>query len=217
MIDDKLRKKEHKREEQKEKQRRKNEQKKWKELQHRKEKKEWENTQNNANDNGPPWTDNKNKNNNGNGNGNGHGHGHGKNGRFKRQQNDMQFGTSLPFQIAFSTEMPINSSTVQFGFSSPLPTVFLTDTFPTIVSTDVPINSSTAFPTQFDARERWPLCAAQIAIIADQGTCGSCWAIATAKMIQDRLCIQKAEAGIPETNVPISSADILTCSGGQDE
>ena len=213
VIDDKLRKKLQK----KEKQNRKNEQKEWKKLQkeqkkeakkeqkiHRKKQKEWENSQNNENESESPWSDNENENNNGNGNGNGNG----KHGRFKRQENAMQFGTRLPFQIAFLTDMPTNSSTVQFGFSSP---------FPTVVSTAMPINSSAAFPAQFDARERWPLCAAQIAIVNDQGTCGSCWAIATAKMIQDRLCIQKAEVGIPESNVPILSTDILTCSGGQDE
>lgn len=47
-------------------------------------------------------------------------------------------------------------------------------------------NPSATIPASFDAREKWPEC---IQPIRDQGSCGSCWAFATASATTDRFCI----------------------------
>ncbi|VDP28867.1 unnamed protein product [Soboliphyme baturini] len=43
-------------------------------------------------------------------------------------------------------------------------------------------------PPQFDARQNWFQCGS-IQFIRDQGQCGSCWAVSTASIMSDRLCI----------------------------
>ncbi|XP_065206842.1 cathepsin B-like cysteine proteinase 1 [Planococcus citri] len=45
-------------------------------------------------------------------------------------------------------------------------------------------------PKCFDAREHWPECASVIGHVYDQGNCGSCWAIAPASVVSDRVCIE---------------------------
>ena len=47
-------------------------------------------------------------------------------------------------------------------------------------------------PKSFDARAHWPECES-IRTIWDQGGCGSCWAIAAASAISDRICIHTGE------------------------
>lgn len=45
-------------------------------------------------------------------------------------------------------------------------------------------------PEHFDARQKWPKCASLVGGGRDQGNCGSCWAMAPAEVMSDRLCIQ---------------------------
>ncbi|GAV08897.1 hypothetical protein RvY_18523 [Ramazzottius varieornatus] len=61
-------------------------------------------------------------------------------------------------------------------------------------------------PKSFDARTRWPNCPS-ISEIRDQGSCGSCWALSTAEVATDRICI--ASNGNKQTH--ISAEDLLSC------
>ncbi|CAH1405467.1 unnamed protein product [Nezara viridula] len=61
-------------------------------------------------------------------------------------------------------------------------------------------------PDSFDARDNWPACES-IRHIRDQGTCGSCWAVAAAGAFTDRLCI----ATNGTFNLPLSSEELLAC------
>jgi len=65
---------------------------------------------------------------------------------------------------------------------------------------DVPI------PASFDARVQWPNCPT-IGDIRDQSNCGSCWAIAAAEAISDRICI----ASKGKVTARISAADLMGC------
>lgn len=58
--------------------------------------------------------------------------------------------------------------------------------------------------SSFDARTKWGSC---IHPVLNQGRCGSCWAVATATVLSDRLCI--ATGG--RTNVDVSSQFLLNC------
>ncbi|KHJ76964.1 hypothetical protein OESDEN_23416, partial [Oesophagostomum dentatum] len=51
------------------------------------------------------------------------------------------------------------------------------------------INDEVTIPESFDAREQWPQCDS-IKLIRDQANCGSCWAVASASAMSDRLCVQ---------------------------
>ncbi|KAE8573218.1 Cat26 [Halyomorpha halys] len=59
-------------------------------------------------------------------------------------------------------------------------------------------------PDSFDARENWPQCDS-IRHIRDQGTCGSCWAVAAAGAFTDRLCI----ATNGTFTMPLSAEELL--------
>ena len=48
---------------------------------------------------------------------------------------------------------------------------------------------SAHLPRSFDAREAFPKCAGLIGTVRDQGKCGSCWAVATVEVMNDRLCV----------------------------
>ncbi|CUG06247.1 peptidase, putative [Bodo saltans] len=43
----------------------------------------------------------------------------------------------------------------------------------------------------FHVKDKWPLCDSVFSRIRDQGECNSCWALAPADVLRDRLCIQQ--------------------------
>lgn len=59
-------------------------------------------------------------------------------------------------------------------------------------------------PDNFDSRDKWPKCPS-VGRIRDQGSCGSCWAIAAAEAMSDRHCI------LGNVLVDIATEDILSC------
>ncbi|XP_015792235.1 cathepsin B [Tetranychus urticae] len=61
-------------------------------------------------------------------------------------------------------------------------------------------------PERFDAREAWPYCSS-ISNIRDQGSCGSCWAVAAVGAMSDRICI----ASEGHHQVELSAEDLLAC------
>nr|XP_018898912.1 PREDICTED: cathepsin B-like cysteine proteinase 4 isoform X1 [Bemisia tabaci] len=61
-------------------------------------------------------------------------------------------------------------------------------------------------PAEFDARKKWSNCAS-ISHIYDQGNCGSCWAVCSAAVITDRICIT-TNGAFKDT---ISAWDIASC------
>ncbi|XP_053140743.1 cathepsin B-like [Hemicordylus capensis] len=63
-------------------------------------------------------------------------------------------------------------------------------------------------PDSFDSRKQWPNCPT-ISQIRDQGSCGSCWALAAAEAISDRICIHTHG----KVSVEISAEDLLSCGG----
>ncbi|KHJ86255.1 papain family cysteine protease [Oesophagostomum dentatum] len=64
-------------------------------------------------------------------------------------------------------------------------------------------------PESFDAREQWPACDS-IRIIRDQANCyAASWAVTTASVMSDRLCIQSNG----EVKPLVSDTDILSCCG----
>jgi len=62
-------------------------------------------------------------------------------------------------------------------------------------------------PAEFDVREKWSECADVVDTVLDQGECGSCWAVAPAKVMSDRLCI--ATNGTVKQQV--SALQLLAC------
>ncbi|KAJ6223293.1 hypothetical protein RDWZM_001838 [Blomia tropicalis] len=61
-------------------------------------------------------------------------------------------------------------------------------------------------PIEFDARKHWPNCLS-ISLIRDQGSCGSCWAVAATEVMSDRICIHSN--GIKQVN--ISAQHLVSC------
>ncbi|EFO13452.2 hypothetical protein LOAG_15077, partial [Loa loa] len=61
-------------------------------------------------------------------------------------------------------------------------------------------------PKHFDARLRWPLCWS-VHVVANQGGCGSCWAISAASVMSDRLCIATNYSNQKQ----ISAEDLISC------
>jgi cathepsin B len=61
-------------------------------------------------------------------------------------------------------------------------------------------------PTEFDARVQWPNCAS-LSEIRDQGSCGSCWALAAVEAMTDRVCVASKGA----QNAHISAEDLTAC------
>lgn len=61
-------------------------------------------------------------------------------------------------------------------------------------------------PETFDSRQAWPMCET-IGFIYDQGHCGSCWAMCSFEVIQDRFCIASNGTEHPW----LSGQDITSC------
>ena len=82
---------------------------------------------------------------------------------------------------------------------------------PASASRDAPFRPAEhGLPDTFDAREKWQRCAALIGRGRDQGNCGSCWAMAPAEVMSDRLCIQTDGAVAEE----LSPFQLLACARG---
>ena len=64
----------------------------------------------------------------------------------------------------------------------------------------------TDLPESFDSRKHWPHCRT-IPVIQDQSSCLSCWAIASASVISDRMCTYN---NLKE-NVQISASNLMNC------
>ncbi|CAD5208600.1 unnamed protein product [Bursaphelenchus xylophilus] len=71
------------------------------------------------------------------------------------------------------------------------------------------LTSLDPIPESFEAAEKWPECADVINHIWNQGQCNSCWAVATAGAISDRICI--ATKGRIKVN--ISAIHMVDCDG----
>jgi len=56
---------------------------------------------------------------------------------------------------------------------------------------DAVVRDVSSIPAQFDARTYWPSCSDIIGTITNQDICGSCWAMASAGVFSDRLCISQ--------------------------
>ncbi|XP_014244820.1 cathepsin B-like [Cimex lectularius] len=61
-------------------------------------------------------------------------------------------------------------------------------------------------PNEFDARKKWTNCPT-IFEIRDQGSCGSCWAIAAAEAMSDRHCVHSNG----NESVRLSAENLLSC------
>uniref|UniRef100_A0A5S6QIV8 Pept_C1 domain-containing protein n=1 Tax=Trichuris muris TaxID=70415 RepID=A0A5S6QIV8_TRIMR len=61
-------------------------------------------------------------------------------------------------------------------------------------------------PIEYDARKRYPHCK-YIGFIKDQSNCGSCWAVSSASVMSDRICI----ASNGSEQVFLSDEDVLSC------
>uniref|UniRef100_A0AC35FXU2 Peptidase C1A papain C-terminal domain-containing protein n=1 Tax=Panagrolaimus sp. PS1159 TaxID=55785 RepID=A0AC35FXU2_9BILA len=61
-------------------------------------------------------------------------------------------------------------------------------------------------PKRFDAREKWPFCES-VHRVMNQGGCGSCYAVAAAAVMSDRICIESN--GIEQPF--ISAQDLISC------
>lgn len=64
-------------------------------------------------------------------------------------------------------------------------------------------------PESFDAREEWGSKCPSLHEVRDQGNCGSCWAVAAAEAMTDRMCI--ASGG--SNTVRLSEEDLVSCCG----
>lgn len=74
-------------------------------------------------------------------------------------------------------------------------------------------------PKNFDSREKWPKCSGLIGGGRDQGNCGSCWAMAPAEVMSDRLCIQTDGKEVVELSPYVLMACATDfsngCNGGE--
>jgi cathepsin B len=66
-------------------------------------------------------------------------------------------------------------------------------------------------PVNFDARDQWGTDCPSLFDIRDQAGCGSCWAVAAASSMTDRICIASNGIRTPY----LSAVDILACCGYQ--
>jgi len=63
-----------------------------------------------------------------------------------------------------------------------------------------------SLPKKFDSREEWPECPT-IRFIMDQAGCGSCWAVSSAAVMSDRICIHSQGS----QHVHVSTQNLLSC------
>ncbi|XP_055349506.1 cathepsin B-like cysteine proteinase 1 [Paramacrobiotus metropolitanus] len=68
-------------------------------------------------------------------------------------------------------------------------------------------DTADAVPLCFDARDKWPKCQS-IREIRDQGQCGTCWAVAAASVLSDRLCIASGQ----NDQTFVSALHLAACS-----
>ncbi|KAI6648853.1 Cathepsin B [Oopsacas minuta] len=61
-----------------------------------------------------------------------------------------------------------------------------------------------ALPDSYDVRDKYSSCKS-VSEIRDQGSCGSCWAVAAVEAISDRICIKQSK------DIHISAVDLLSC------
>lgn len=66
-----------------------------------------------------------------------------------------------------------------------------------------------SIPKSFDSRDKWGSICPSLYEIRDQGSCGSCWAVAAAEAISDRTCIGTKG----KFTKSLSSEDLLSCCG----
>jgi len=69
-------------------------------------------------------------------------------------------------------------------------------------------------PDQFDAREQWPDCADIIGVITNQDICGSCWAMSSAGVVSDRLCISRNVKTVMSPQYLVYCSNNSGCNGG---
>jgi len=68
-------------------------------------------------------------------------------------------------------------------------------------------------PVRFDARERWETCST-MQIVRNQGSCGSCWAIAAVTVLADRFCVATAGRNESFRNLSLAPQQLLDCAVG---
>jgi len=77
------------------------------------------------------------------------------------------------------------------------------------------LRDDTPIPDSFDSRENWGYCSQIIGTITDQGVCGSCWAMASAGVVSDRLCIHDSKKMLLSPRYLVGCAmDNCGCWGG---
>nr|ACZ13346.1 cathepsin B-like cysteine proteinase [Bursaphelenchus xylophilus] len=76
--------------------------------------------------------------------------------------------------------------------------------------TEADYDLSEEIPESFDAAEKWPECAEVFNNIRDQSNCGSCWAVSSAGVMSDRICV----ATNGKVKVSISGIATASCVGG---
>eukprot|EP00475_Leptophrys_vorax_P020352 TRINITY_DN2782_c0_g1_i3.p1 TRINITY_DN2782_c0_g1~~TRINITY_DN2782_c0_g1_i3.p1 ORF type:complete len:591 (-),score=162.89 TRINITY_DN2782_c0_g1_i3:2053-3825(-) len=69
--------------------------------------------------------------------------------------------------------------------------------------------ASVNIPASFDARDEWGSMCASVKEVRDQGACGSCWAVAAAAAMTDRVCILSKGQQL----FHLSSQDLVSCCG----
>lgn len=68
---------------------------------------------------------------------------------------------------------------------------------------------STELPESFNSRDKWGSICPSLNEVRDQGNCGSCWAVAAAAAMTDRVCI----ASNGTTTTRLAEEDLLSCCG----
>ncbi|CDW53920.1 Gut specific cysteine proteinase [Trichuris trichiura] len=76
------------------------------------------------------------------------------------------------------------------------------------LASNLTLQSKKVSPANFDARVKWPKCK-YIGLVKDQSNCGSCWAVSSASVMSDRICIAYGSKKVPF----ISDEDIMSCCG----